>query len=91
MSGCNILFFQIPGETTRAELDVDTVLLGGERFARYAQEGICLEEGLWLFSMKSPEGAYARDWYAGASYTLRLYDADGELFLEKDGVLSEPI
>ena len=42
MSGCNLLFYQIPGETTRTELDVDTVLLGGERFARYAQEGICL-------------------------------------------------
>ena len=27
MSGCNLLFYQIPGETTRTELDVDTVLL----------------------------------------------------------------
>ena len=91
MSGCNLLFYQIPGETTRGELDVDTVLLGGERFARYAQEGICLEEGLWLFSMKSPEGAYPRDWYAGASYALRLYGEDGELLLEREGVLPEPM
>ena len=91
MSGCNLLFYQIPGETTRTELDVDTVLLGGERFARYAQEGICLEEGLWLFSMKSPEGAYSQDWYAGASYALRLYGEGGELLLEQEGVLPEPM
>ena len=91
MSGCNLLFYQIPGETTRTELDVDTVLLGGERFARYAQEGICLEEGLWLFSMKSPEGAYSQDWYAGASYALRLYGEGGELLLEREGVLPEPM
>ena len=91
MSGCNLLFYQIPGETTRGELDVDTVLLGGERFARYAQEGICLEEGLWLFSMKSPEGAYSQDWYAGASYALRLYGEGGELLLEQEGVLPEPM
>ena len=91
MSGCNLLFYQIPGETTRTELDVDTVLLGGERFARYAQEGICLEEGLWLFSMKSPEGAYSQDWCAGASYALRLYGEGGELLLEQEGVLPEPM
>lgn len=28
MSGCNLLFLQIPGETARAELDVDTALRG---------------------------------------------------------------
>ena len=45
----------------------------------------------WLFSMKSPEGAYSQDWYAGASYALRLYGEGGELLLEREGVLPEPM
>lgn len=77
MSGCNLLFLQIPGETARAELDVDTVLPGGERFLRRAQEGFCLEDGVWLFPLESPEGGWSGDWYEGAAYTLRLYREDG--------------
>lgn len=46
MNGCNLLFLQIPGETARTELDVDTALPGGERFLRRAQEGFCLEDGV---------------------------------------------
>lgn len=91
MSGCNLLFLQVPGETSRAELDMDTVLLGGERFARSAREGICLKDGLWLFPLGDPEGGYSGDWYEGASYALRLYGADGALLLEKKGVLPAAI
>ena len=38
---------------------------GGERFLRRAQEGFCLEDGVWLFPLESPEGAYSGDWYEG--------------------------
>ena len=89
MSGCNLLFLQIPGETARAELDVDTVLPGGERFLRRAQEGFCLEDGVWLFPLESPEGGWSGDWYEGAAYTLRLYREDGTLLLGQSGTVRE--
>ena len=85
MSGCNLLFLQIPGETARAELDVDTALPGGERFLRRAQGGFCLEDGVWLFPLESPEGGWSGDWYEGAAYTLRLYREDGTLLLGQSG------
>lgn len=89
MSGCNLLFLQIPGETARAELDVDTALPGGERFLRRAQEGFCLEDGVWLFPLESPEGGWSGDWYEGAAYTLRLYREDGALLLGQSGTVRE--
>ena len=89
MSGCNLLFLQIPGETARAELDVDTALPGGERFLRRAPEGFCLEDGVWLFPLESPEGAWSGDWYEGAAYTLRLYREDGALLLGQSGTVRE--
>ena len=75
------LLYTSPGETARAELDVDTVLPGGERFLRRAREGFCLEDGVWLFPLESPEGGWSGDWYEGAAYTLRLYREDGALLL----------
>ena len=87
MSGCNLLFLQIPRETARAELDVDVTLFNNEQFTRRAQEGLCLEDGVWLFSLEPPEGGYSGDWYEGAVYTLRLYREDGEPLLEQSGVI----
>ena len=87
MSGCNLLFLQIPRETARAELDVDVTLFSNEQFTRRAQEGLCLEDGVWLFSLEPPEGGYSGDWYEGAVYTLRLYREDGEPLLEQSGVI----
>lgn len=87
MSGCNLLFLQIPQETARAELDVDVTLFNNEQFTRHAQEGICLEDGVWLFSLEPPEGGYSGDWYEGAEYALRLYREDGSLFMEGSGVM----
>lgn len=87
MSGCNLLFLQVPQETARAELDVDATLWDDERFTRRAQKGLCLEDGVWLFSLEPPEGGYPGDWYEGAMYTLRLYREDGGLLLERNGVI----
>ena len=87
MSGCNLLFLRVPQETARAELDVDATLWDDERFTRRAQEGLCLEDGVWLFSLEPPEGGYPGDWYEGAMYTLRLYREDGGLLLERNGVI----
>lgn len=87
MSGCNLLFLQIPRETARAELEVDVTLFSNEQFTRRAQEGLCLEDGVWLFSLEPPEGGYSGDWYEGAAYTLRLYREDGGLLLEQSGVI----
>lgn len=87
MSGCNLLFLRVPRETARAELDVDATLFNDEQFSRLAQEGLCLEDGVWLFSLEPPEGGYSGDWYEGAAYTLRLYREDGGLLLEQSGVI----
>ena len=87
MSGCNLLFLQVPREMARAELDVDVTLFNDEQFSRRAQEGLCLEDGVWLFSLEPPEGGYSGDWYEGAAYTLRLYREDGGLLLEQSGVI----
>ena len=76
-------------EAVRAELDVDTALPGGERFLRRAQEGFCLEDGVWLFPLESPEGGWSGDWYEGAAYTLRLYREDGALLLENLPLLEQ--
>lgn len=76
-------------EAVRAELDVDTALPGGERFLRRAQEGFCLEDGVWLFPLESPEGGWSGDWYEGAAYTLRLYREDGALLLGQNGTVRE--
>ena len=70
-----------------AELDVDATLWDDERFTRRAQKGLCLEDGVWLFSLEPPEGGYPGDWYEGAMYTLRLYREDGGLLLERNGVI----
>lgn len=87
MSGCNLLFLRVPQETARAELDVDATLWDDECFTRRAQEGLCLEDGVWLFSLEPPEGGYPGDWYEGAMYTLRLYREDGGLLLERNGII----
>ena len=87
MSGCNLLFLRVPQETARAELDVDATLWDDERFTRRAQKGLCLEDGVWLFSLEPPEGGYPGDWYEGATYTLRLYREDGGLLLERSGII----
>lgn len=87
MSGCNLLFLQVPREMARAELDVDVTLFNDEQFSCRAQEGLCLEDGVWLFSLESPEGGHSGDWYEGAAYTLRLYREDGGLLLEQSGVI----
>ena len=76
-------------EAVRAELDVDTALPGGERFLRRAQEGFCLEDGVWLFPLESPEGGWSGDSYEGAAYTLRLYREDGALLLGQSGTVRE--
>lgn len=62
---------------------------GGERFLRRAQEGFCLEDGVWLFPLESPEGGWSGDWYEGAAYTLRLYREDGALLLGQSGTVRE--
>ena len=56
---------------------------------RRAQEGFCLEDGVWLFPLESPEGGWSGDWYEGAAYTLRLYREDGALLLGQSGTVRE--
>lgn len=87
MSGCNLLFLRVPQETVRAELDMDARFWDDEHFTRRVQEGLCLEDGVWLISLEPPEGGYPGDWYEGATYTLRLYREDGGLLLERSGII----
>ena len=89
MSGCNLLFLRVPQETVRAELDMDARFWDDEHFTRRVQEGLCLEDGVWLFPLESPEGGWSGDWYEGAAYTLRLYREDGTLLLGQSGTVRE--
>ena len=60
-------------------------------FVQRKAAGYDLGDGIWLFPMDTPEESFPRDWYTGASYTLRLYGGDGALLLEREGVLPEPV
>lgn len=86
---CPLLFVQIPEEAVSARLELDVTYQ--ERDYHREGEGFRLENGMWLFAIDSPDTSYTHDWYQGGAYTLRLYDGDGALIMEENGIIPEPI
>ena len=86
-SAVPVMFFRVPEETDRAVVEIDAVYGNGEDF-RYQGEGWRLSPGRWIFAVDRGE-SFSGGWYAGGSYTLILYRADGSLLLEKSGTLPE--
>ena len=90
----SVLFLNVPEGAVRGELDLEGGRARREEERAFVQRkaaGYDLGDGIWLFPMDTPEESFPRDWYTGASYTLRLYGGDGALLLEREGVLPEPV
>lgn len=90
----SVLFLDVPEGAARGEMDIEGSYTrrGEERaFAQRNVAGYGLGDEIWLFPIDTPEESYPRNWYTGASYTLRLYGEGGELLLEREGVLPEPM
>lgn len=70
---------ELPQGTVRGEMTVEAP----EGIYQEASE--VLEPGLCLFAFQSRLSSYSGDWVQGLSYTLRCYDAAGDLLLEQTG------
>ena len=86
-SGTPLLFLQVPEEADRTMVEIEAEDHEGKEL-RYQGEGWRLAPGRWLFAA-APGDSFSGGWYAGGSYTLTLYRADGSLLLEKGGTLPE--
>lgn len=86
-AGTPLLFLQVPEEADRAVVEIDAEDIEGKNL-RYRGEGRRLDPGQWMFAA-APGDSFPGSWYAGGSYTLTLYRADGSLLLEKSGTLPE--
>ena len=78
-----LLLLRMPQEAAAAELELDVTYRGQE----YHRDCLVfhLEDGTWLAAVESPEDPYSSNWYEGGDYTLRLYEENGALLLEKTG------
>ena len=85
-----LLLAGVPQEAVTGTLELAVLDLEGRS---YPQE--CpvfdLGEGIWLTSVKAPWSVYSSNWCEGGTYTLRLYDQAGDLLLEQEGTVPEPI
>ena len=86
-SGTPLLFLQVPEEVGQAVVEIDAKDIEG-RELRYRGEGWRLAPGRWMFAA-APGDSFSGSWYAGGSYTLTLYRADGSLLEEQSGTLPE--
>lgn len=74
---------ELPQGTVRGEMTVEAPE------GIYQEESEVLEPGLCLFAFQSRLSSYSGDWVQGLSYTLRFYDAAGEILLEQTGTVPE--
>lgn len=85
-----LLLVGVPREAVTGTLELTVLDLEGRS---YPQE--CpvfdLGEGIWLTSVEAPWDGHSSGWCEGGTYTLRLYDEAGELLLEQEGAVPEPI
>ncbi len=72
---------ELPQGTVRGEMTVEA------REGIYEEESEVLEHNLCLFAFQSRLSSYSGDWLQGLPYTLRFYDAAGELLLEQTGTV----
>ena len=85
-----LLLAGVPQEAVTGTLELTVLDLEGRS---YPQECPVFElgEGIWLTSVKAPWDVYSSNWCEGGTYTLRLYDQAGDLLLEQEGTVPEPI
>ena len=50
-----------------------------------------LGNGVWLAPVEQAENVFNAGWYRQVDYTLRLYDGAGELLLEQEGTVPQPL
>ena len=50
-----------------------------------------IEAGVWIALVEQPENGAPSDWFEGADYALQLYDGLGDLLLEQEGTVPEPL
>ena len=74
---------ELPQGTVRGEMTVEAPE------GIYQEESEVLEPGLCLFAFQSRLSSYSGDWVQGLSYTLRCYDAAGDLLLEQTGTVPQ--
>lgn len=74
---------ELPQGTVRGEMTVEAPE------GIYQEESEALEPGLCLFAFQSRLSSYSGDWVQGLSYTLRCYDAAGDLLLEQTGTVPQ--
>lgn len=82
-----MMFVNVPEETARGEFSL--ALSYREEGYGWSGQGWDTGNGTWLFPVETPSTGYGDYWWAGGSYTLKLYRADGSLLLEKSGTLRE--
>lgn len=80
-----MMFVNVPEGAARGEFSLTLP----DRETNYSRSGQGWDtgNGTWLFPMETPSTGYSDRWWAGGSYTLTLYRADGSLLLEKIGTL----
>ena len=80
-----LILLRMPQEAATGELELDVT------YQEQTYHPVCplfpMENGVWIAAVESPEGPYSSDWYEGGDYTLRLYEENGALLLEKTGVI----
>lgn len=83
-----LVLLDVPEETRRAELSLE--LRAEEETLPY--EAVCWDMGggVWLAGAFREDEARP-DRFAGGTYTLRLYDQAGELLLEQEGAVPQPL
>ena len=83
-----LVLLDVPEETRRAEVSLE--LCVGEETLPYEAACWDMGGGVWLVGAFR-EDQVSPDRVAGGSYTLRLYDQAGDLLLEREGAVPEPI
>lgn len=88
--GHALLLINLPQEAVEGSLALEGSLQG-EAVIRDCPL-FPIEAGVWIALVEQPEqSGYPSDWYVGAEYTLRLYDEAGELLLEREGTVPQPL
>lgn len=83
------LLLRVPRETASGALTVqEEAAQGGGLWHGTLWD---LGNGVWLVTLEQDEDRFGNEWYRNARYTLRLYDEAGELLLERESTVPEPL
>lgn len=81
----------LPEEAVRVEMDMEYRMfdLDGNKVVTISGAGIEQDSGAWLFLLNEPSGSADMNGQIGALWTIRAYDAGGELLQELEGTVRE--